>query len=48
MQQEAEVFFDEGYIFGAEGSGFERMNIACPTRFIEAALERLAKTLKKY
>jgi bifunctional pyridoxal-dependent enzyme with beta-cystathionase and maltose regulon repressor activities len=48
MQQEAEVFFDEGFIFGTEGSGFERMNIACPTKFIEKALERLRKTLTKY
>jgi putative C-S lyase len=48
MQQEAELFFDEGAIFGSEGSGFERINIACPTRFIEEALERLEKTLKKY
>jgi putative C-S lyase len=48
MQQEAELFFDEGAIFGHEGSGFERMNIACPTRFIEEALERLEKTLKRY
>jgi bifunctional pyridoxal-dependent enzyme with beta-cystathionase and maltose regulon repressor activities len=48
MQQEAELFFDEGYIFGSEGSGFERMNIAAPSHCIERALERLKKTLKRY
>ncbi len=48
MHQEAQIFFDEGYIFGEAGNGFERMNIACPTSVLERALERLNKTLSKY
>ncbi|MDY6401493.1 MAG: aminotransferase class I/II-fold pyridoxal phosphate-dependent enzyme, partial [Synergistales bacterium] len=40
---EAKLFFDEGYIFGKAGEGFERWNIACPTRYIQEALERLKK-----
>lgn len=47
MHKEAKVFFDEGYIFGEEGNGFERMNIACPTRIMMAALERIKEALKK-
>lgn len=46
LHMEAEVFFDEGYVFGEEGNGFERMNIACPTKVMVEGLERLKKTLK--
>ena len=49
MTTEAFCFFDEGYIFGAdEGSGFERMNIACPTDAMVAALERVTTALRTY
>ena len=41
LHSKAELFFDEGYIFGDEGIGFERMNIACPTKILMQALERL-------
>jgi cystathionine beta-lyase len=37
----AMVFFDEGKVFGEEGVGFERMNLATPTAAVVAALERL-------
>lgn len=47
MQKEAQLFFDEGYKFGEEGEGFERMNMACPTAVILKALERLEEVLKK-
>jgi putative C-S lyase len=39
--RKAQVFFDEGYLFGDEGRGFERMNLACPSRAVEEALGRL-------
>lgn len=45
MHKGAQLFFDEGYIFGEEGSGFERMNIACPTSVMVEGLERLRSTL---
>lgn len=48
LQQEAFVFLDEGYIFGPEGAGFERMNIACPTDTMLAALERMARVLEQH
>lgn len=41
-ERQAFVFFDEGTMFGEEGAGFERMNLATPTAAVEAALERLA------
>jgi aminotransferase/cystathionine beta-lyase len=41
-QQQALVFFDEGAVFGEEGAGFERMNLATPAAVVEKALERLA------
>ncbi len=40
---EARLFFDEGYVFGKQGEGFERWNLACPTRYIHEALERMKK-----
>lgn len=42
-EQQALVFFDEGTIFGEDGAGFERMNLATPTAAVEAALERLVR-----
>lgn len=43
---ENDLFFDEGYLFGAEGEGFERMNLACPTRLVEQAMLRFEKAVK--
>ncbi|MDR1942170.1 MAG: pyridoxal phosphate-dependent aminotransferase [Endomicrobium sp.] len=37
----AGLWLSNGKIFGAEGRGFFRMNIACPLRTIKTALERL-------
>jgi aminotransferase/cystathionine beta-lyase len=42
-EQQALVFFDEGTVFGEEGAGFERMNLATPTTAVQDALERLAR-----
>jgi bifunctional pyridoxal-dependent enzyme with beta-cystathionase and maltose regulon repressor activities len=47
LQKEAFWFLDEGYIFGPEGRGFERINLACPTSVLEAANRRLAAVFKK-
>jgi cysteine-S-conjugate beta-lyase len=40
-QLKAKVLFDEGYIFGDEGEGFERINLACPRPILDATLLRL-------
>lgn len=45
MIEKARVFLDEGYIFGPEGSGFERINIACPAAVLQEALDRIAAVL---
>lgn len=45
MQDKAFLFLDEGYIFGDAGEGFERINLACPTKVLEKALWRLKKAV---
>lgn len=42
----ADLFLDEGYLFGDEGKGFERINIACPKKVLVAALKRLKEEFK--
>ena len=46
LRKEAKLFFDDGYIFGAQGEGFERWNLACPTRYVQEAMERMEKMLR--
>ena len=46
MTNSAQVFLDEGYIFGDSGKGFERINIACPSDVLIKALERIKKEFK--
>jgi putative C-S lyase len=47
MQIEAQLFLDEGYIFGEGGQGFERINLACPKKVLEEALNRLLDAVNK-
>jgi cystathionine beta-lyase len=46
MLDEARVYLDEGYIFGPEGEGFERINIACPRDLLEEALGRIGDVVE--
>ena len=41
MFKKANVLFDEGYIFGKEGIGFERINVACPQSLLKECMDRL-------
>ena len=41
MRQKARVGLDDGFLFGAGGSGFQRMNIACPRGILEEDLHRI-------
>jgi len=41
MREKAKVGLDDGFLFGAGGSGFQRMNIACPRAILEEALRRI-------
>ena len=47
MENKAELFFNEGYLFGEEGQGFERINLALPEKSLKEALNRLDKALKE-
>ena len=46
VEQKAKLWLDDGYVFGEGGSGFERINLACPRATLAAALERLKNALK--
>ena len=45
--QDAAVAVDKGHWFGTEGSGFMRMNIACPKAYVEQAMAQLQKEYDK-
>jgi len=45
--QDAAVAVDKGYWFGTEGSGFMRINIACPKAYVEQAMVQLRKEYEK-
>ena len=47
MLREARVYLDEGFIFGPEGEGFERMNVACPRSVLADALERIRNAINQ-
>lgn len=47
IMTEADLFFDEGILFGPEGRGFERMNLACPKSVLLGALSRLEKAVRR-
>jgi cystathionine beta-lyase len=46
MFDQARVFMDEGFLFGPEGEGFERINIACPRALLVEALERIKNAVE--
>jgi cystathionine beta-lyase len=41
------LWLDDGYIFGQGGSGFQRINIACPRSTLTTALEKIADVFKQ-
>lgn len=41
MRKEAKLWLDEGTMFGKEGSGFMRLNIASPRSVVAQAMERI-------
>ena len=46
VESKGKLWLDDGYVFGAGGSGFERINIACPRATLKTALDRLKYALK--
>lgn len=47
MRDKAKVGLDDGFLFGSGGSGFQRMNIACPRPILEEALIRIETMVNK-
>lgn len=45
MYQKAKLALNEGSMFGENGKGFLRMNIACPRITLEEGLSRIRKAL---
>ena len=43
MIEEAGVALDGGTMFGQEGAGFQRINLAAPRSIIRELMERMAK-----
>ncbi|WP_189031062.1 MalY/PatB family protein [Paenibacillus albidus] len=48
MHQEAKVAFNEGSVFGSEGEGYLRINLACPRSILAEALERFCRAAAAY
>jgi cystathionine beta-lyase len=46
FREQARVGFDDGFMFGLGGSGFQRMNIACPRSLLREALGRIERAVK--
>ncbi|OGO30940.1 MAG: cystathionine beta-lyase [Chloroflexi bacterium RBG_16_56_11] len=46
MREKARVGLDDGFLFGKGGSGFQRMNIACPRVILEEAVCRIEAAVK--
>lgn len=47
LEKDAELWLDEGVLFGAGGSGFARLNAACPRATLSNALSRLSSAINK-
>ncbi|MGL6105758.1 MalY/PatB family protein [Romboutsia sp.] len=45
LKEEGKIALSNGYSFGEEGSGFVRMNIACPMYMVEEGLRRIKKAV---
>lgn len=48
MYREAKVAFNEGSVFGTEGQGHLRINLACPRSVLTEALQRFSKAAAAY
>ncbi len=48
MQEKAKIALDDGFWFGGNGAGYERMNIACPRYMVEEGMTRIEKAIKEW
>ena len=47
MSKDAQILVENGSMFGEEGSGFVRMNVACTRKMLEEGLERMAVAINR-
>jgi cysteine-S-conjugate beta-lyase len=47
LEEEGRVRLNPGSIFGKEGEGFMRLNLACPRSLLSEGLERFGRTIEK-
>ncbi len=47
LLHEAKIWLNDGPSFGTGGSGFQRLNLACPRAILQEALERLERAVMK-
>ena len=40
----SKLWLDSGHVFGKEGDGFERINVACPWKYLKEGLELFVKS----
>jgi len=46
IEEKAGVWLDGGLMFGENGAGFQRVNLACPRSVLEEALSRMEKAVR--
>jgi cystathionine beta-lyase len=46
LRNRARVGLDDGYLFGPSGTGFERLNFACPRSILKEGLVRIERAIK--
>lgn len=44
--EKGKLWLDSGVMFGIEGDGFERINIACPRSILEEAMKKLVRAIQ--
>ena len=47
LTDECMLYLDNGTDFGAAGSGYQRINVACPRKTLADALDRFYQAAKK-
>lgn len=47
IEEKAGLWLSSGDIFGPEGAGFQRMNVACPRSVLEEAMKKLEKAINE-
>lgn len=45
LQKEAHLALNDGFIFGEEGNGFQRINVATPRKNVEECMNRIKKAI---